>query len=141
MGFPLLQHRAYVATVHNRGGSALCTWSLTLGALSRALCALLALSNAQGALLSRTFVVHCRDISHMSRQGKSHVPGFSIATEILYHDRLLKAFCHDRESRNMGFPLSRHRAYVAIVNDQGVWRQSALGARPSYFLSCRDRKL
>ena len=141
MGFPLSQHRAYVATVHNRGGSALCTWSRTLGSLSRALCALLALSHAQGALLPRTSIVHCRDISHMSRQGKSHVPGFSIATEILYHDRLLKAFYRDRESRNMAFPLSRHRAYVAIVNNQGAWRQNALGARPSYFLSCHDIKL
>ena len=73
--------------------------------------------------------------------GESHVSRVSVATEILYCDRLLKAFCRDKESWNTGFPLSRHRAYVTIVHDQGARRQSALGARPSYFLSFRDRKL
>ena len=28
---------------------------------------------------------------------------FFVTIEILGRDRLLKAFCHDRESRNMGF--------------------------------------
>ena len=48
--------------------------------------------------------------------------------KILYRDRLLKVFCRDRESRNMGFPMSRHGAYVTIVHGQGAWRQSALSA-------------
>ena len=45
-----------------------------LGAVSPTLC-------ARSALSPHASIMHCRDISLMSRQGKSHVPRFSVAIE------------------------------------------------------------
>ena len=56
-----------------------------------------ALLGAQGALSPRSLVVHCRDIIPMSRHGKFHVPGFSVATESLEKFIAIENLCHNRK--------------------------------------------